>query len=445
MSFAKDFVWGVATAAYQIEGGAYEGDKGLNGWDVGSRTPGRVFEGHSGDVGCDHFHHMEEDVALMQRMGVKNYRFSVNWARVMPHGTGEVSAAGAQFYIDLLKELRRAGITPWVTLFHWDYPYELQCKGGWLNPESPAWFENYCRVCAELFGGYTDNFILINEPQCFVELGHFQGTHAPFLRLSRAEALACAHNVLLGFAKGEKAVRAVCKRPVKIGFAQAFGPAMPYTEADTELARRDTFACHNDLFSGNFWVDPLVFGHYPEEFLPWMAENGFTPPADDLKCQIDFYGVNTYTGRYVTAGKNGEAVGVTPKPSVPKTDMRWDVFPDSLYWGAKFLYERYRLPIIYTENGVALTEWKTLEGTIDDDCRVDFIKRYLRSLHRAAQEVDVKGYFYWSFMDNFEWAEGFSKKFGLIHVDYDTLVRTPKKSAFFYKKVMESNGEEIFK
>ena len=155
--------------------------------------------------------------------------------------------------------------------------------------------------------------------------------------------------------------------------------------------------------------------------------------------------MNTYTGRYVTAGKNGEAVGVTPKPSVPKTDMRWDVFPDSLYWGAKFLYERYRLPIIYTENGVALTEWKTLEGTVNDDCRIDFIKRYLRSLHRAAQEVDVKGYFYWSFMDNFEWAEGFSKKFGLIHIDYDTLVRTPKKSAFFYKKVMESNGEEIFK
>ena len=445
MSFCKDFAWGAATAAYQIEGGAHEADKGLNGWDVGCAKGRYVFEGHSGDVGCDHFHRWKEDVALLKKLGIRHYRFSVNWARLMPHGTGAVSAEGANFYISLLKELRAASVTPWITLFHWDYPYELQLKGGWLNPESPAWFESYCRVCAELFGEYADNFILINEPQCFIELGHSQGTHAPFWKLPRAEVLQCAHNVLAGFARGEKAVRKAIARPVRIGFAQAFGPAMPYTEKDTELARRDTFACHNDLFSGNFWADPLIFGHYAPEFVGWMAENGFEPPEDDLKSQIDFYGVNTYTGRYVTAGADGAAEYVVPKPSVPKTDMRWDVFPDSLYWGAKFLYERYRIPLVYTENGVALTEWKSLEGRVEDDSRIDFIKRYLRSLHRAAQEADVRGYFYWSFMDNFEWGEGFSKKFGLIHIDYDTLVRTPKKSAFWYKKVMETNGEEIFR
>ena len=445
MAFVKDFAWGVATAAYQIEGAAYEQDKGLNGWDVGCETAGRVFEGHSGAVGCDHYHHMREDVALMQKLGVKNYRFSLNWARILPHGTGEVSRAGAAFYRDLLKELKKAGITPWVTLFHWDYPYELQCKGGWLNPESPAWFEHYCRVCAELFGEFVDRFILINEPQCFIEIGHFQGAHAPFWKLSRKEVLQCAHHVLKAFGMGERAVRAACKHPVSVGFAQAFTPALPLTDADVEAARRDTFACHNDLFSGNFWVDPLVNGRYAEEYAAWMAENGFTPPADDLKCKVDFYGVNTYTGRYVRTGAHGEAIPVVPAPSVPKTDMRWDVFPDALYWGAKFLWERYHLPIVYTENGVALTEWKTLDGTIPDACRIDFIKRYLRSLHRAAQEADVRGYFYWSFLDNFEWAEGFSKKFGLVHVDYDTLERTPKESAYWYKKVMESNGEEIFR
>ena len=160
MGFANDFVWGVATASYQIEGAAYEGDKGLNGWDVGCETKGRVFEGHSGAVGCDHFHHMKEDVALLQRMGVKNYRFSLNWARIMPHGTGKISQSGVNFYLDLLKELRRAGITPWVTLFHWDYPYEVQQKGGWMNPESPQWFADYCRVAAELFGDLAQREVL---------------------------------------------------------------------------------------------------------------------------------------------------------------------------------------------------------------------------------------------------------------------------------------------
>ena len=248
-------------------------------------------------------------------------------------------------------------------------------------------------------------------------------------------------------AKGEKVVRAVCKRPVKIGFAQAFGPAIPASEEDTEAARKDTFACHDNLFSPNFWTDPVIFGKYPEEFSEWFEQYGFHPSEEDMKvirCQVDFYAVNTYQGYYVKE-QDGRAVTLTPPPSMPKTDMRWNVTPEALYYGTKFVYERYRIPVIYTENGVALTEWKTEEGTINDDCRIDFIRKYLRELHRAAQEVEVAGYFYWSFLDNFEWAEGYSKHFGLVHVDYDTMERTPKKSAYWYAQVMKSNGEELLR
>ncbi len=447
MSFKKNFAWGVATASYQIEGAAHEGDKGLNGWDVGSATDGRIFEGHSGDIGCDHFHRMKEDVALMKDLGVKHYRFSINWSRLIPEGIGKVSETGKKFYLDLVTQLKNAGITPWVTLFHWDYPYELYLKGGWLNPDSPVWFEEYAAVIAEMFNGLVDRYILINEPQCFVGIGHHSGGHAPFLTLPASEVIRVSHNVLLACGRAEKRIRSISQCPVKIGTAQAYWPKLPYTEKDYELAKRETFACHEDFGSVNFFTDPLIFGAYPEEFLPWMREMGFVPSEEDMKIiksQIDFYGLNTYSGDYITE-ENGRVKQVVPAPTVPKTDMRWNVYPDALYYGPKYIYERYHLPIVYSENGVALTEWKDLNGEINDDSRIDYIKRYLRALNRAAQEVEIDGYFYWSFMDNFEWAEGFSKKFGLVHIDYKTLERTPKKSAHWYKKVIESNGEEALK
>ncbi len=444
--FKKNFVWGAATAAYQIEGGAYAADKGLNGWDVGSATKGRIFNGHSGDVGCDHYHRFKEDVALMKEIGLKAYRFSVNWARLLPEGTGKISEDGKRFYLELLEELKKAEIEPWMTLFHWDHPYALYLRGGWLSPESSDWFASYAKICGELFGKYCNHFILINEPQVFLGEGHSAGKHAPFLELPAGEVMRCAHNVLLGCGKAEKILRGLLP-DVKIGTAQALWPFLPTSEEDYEFAKRETFACHEDFGSVNYYTDPLLFGHYPEEFALWQGENGFSYPERDMdiiKSKLDFYGVNTYSGDYIE--REGDSFRrVTVPPSDPLTDMRWTVHPDSLYYGARYVWDRYRLPVVYTENGVALTEWKDLNGEINDDCRIDFLKRYLRSLHRAAQEAEIDGYFYWSLLDNFEWAEGFSKKFGLIHVDYDTLERTPKKSAGFYKRVIETNGEEIFK
>ncbi len=446
MAFNENFTWGVATASYQIEGGADADDKGLNVWDVASDTKGRIFEGHSGRVGCDHYHKWKEDVALMRSLGVKAYRFSVNWARLIPAGTGRVSEAGKKFYLDLLRELKAAGIEPWLTLFHWDYPYALYQRGGWLNPESSDWFEKYAKVCAELFGEYVSRFILINEPECFVGLGHYSGEHAPFLKLSVGDVARAAHNVLLACGKAEKIIRKTCARPVKIGTAQAYWPALPLTEGDVGAARAHTFACRAYFGSPALWLDPLLKGKYPQDYLAWFAENGFVPPAEDMeiiKSRLDFCGLNTYSGDLVKE-VGGKAVAVVPPPSVPKTDMRWNVLPQAMYYGPKFIYERYGLPVVYTENGVALSEWKDLNGEINDDSRIDFLKRYLRELHRAAQEVPVEGYFYWTLYDNFEWAEGFSKKFGIVHFDPETRERTPKKSAHFYKKVIETNGEEIF-
>ncbi len=445
MAFSKDFAWGVSTAAYQIEGGAFEGDKGLNVWDVGSMTEGRIFEGHRGDVGCDHFHRFREDVALMKKLGIKHYRLSVNWSRLLPHGVGKVSEEGEEFYLSLLRELTDAGITPWVTLFHWDYPYELYQKGGWLNGNSPAWFEEYAQKVAACFGQYVENFILMNEPQCFIGLGHGSGAHAPFLKLPDRDVLRCCHNVLLACGRAEKAIRKICGTDVKIGIAEAYWPALPLTEGDYEVAKNETFLNHRSFGRTSLWLDPIVFGKYPSDMLEWMKENDFVPPLRDMsliRSKLDFIGFNTYSGDYVTV-KEGKTVSVTPAPSVPKTDMRWNVHPDCMYYGPKFLYERYNLPLVCTENGVALTEWKDLNGKILDYSRIDFLKRYLKSLSRAADEVPIQGYFQWSFIDNFEWAEGFSKKFGLVHVDYETGERTPKESANFYKSVIASNGENI--
>lgn len=445
--FKKNFAWGVATASYQIEGGAYEADKGFNVWDIGSATKGRIFEGHRGDVACDHYHLFKEDVRIMKELGINAYRFSINWARLIPAGKGNVSEDGKRFYLELLKALKEVNIEPWVTLFHWDYPYELYLKGGWLNPDSPKWFEDYAAVCAELFAPYVTHYILINEPQCFLGLGHRSGEHAPFLKLPARDVMKAAHNVLLGCGLAEKKIRAISPHPVKIGTAQAYWPSLPYTEADYEIAKKDTFDCHKDFGSVNYYTDPLIFGRYPKEFEDWQRESGFTYSESDMeviKSQVDFYGINTYSGNFVTL-KNGEKAAVTPAPSVPKTDMRWNVYPDALYYGPKFLFERYGLPIVCTENGVALTEWKDLNGEIDDASRIDFLKRYLRAFHRAAEEVEIDGYFHWSLIDNFEWAEGFSKKFGLVHYDTETRERTLKRSAYFYKKIIETNGEEIFK
>jgi len=450
VSFRKDFVWGAAAASYQIEGAAFEDGKGLSVWDMYCRQEGRIFEGHTGEVACDHYHRYAEDVALMKQMGLAAYRLSICWPRVLPAGVGAVNAKGLEFYDRLVDELLAAGIEPWVTLFHWDYPYELYCRGGWLSPESSDWFAEYTRVVVDALSDRVSHWMTLNEPQCFIGLGHDDDMHAPGVKLGFAEVLRACHNVLLSHGKAVQVIRAHGKKPSIVGYAPVAGVVAPATNdpADVEAARRATFAVdEKNIIKNAWWSDPVMLGHYPQDGLELFAAE--MPPIADgdmetIAQPLDFYGGNHYRGLTAHAGPDGQAVIHKDAPGCPATAFKWPVTPECFYWLAKFLYERYEKPIVITENGMANVDWVSLDGKVHDPQRIDYTARYLKQLKRAvADGVDVAGYFHWSLMDNFEWAEGYSQRFGLVHVDYATQKRTLKDSALWYRDVIASNGEDI--
>ena len=447
MGFKKEFVWGAATAAYQIEGAAYEGGKGRSVWDTACENGHFVFNRHTAKVGCDHYHRFREDVAIMKKMGLKAYRFSVSWSRLMPHGTGELNPEGVKFYNELIDELINAGIEPYLTVFHWEYPYELFLKGGWLNPDSPKWFEEYAANVAKLFSDRVKNFITVNEPQCFIGCGLYKAEHAPFVVYPPEEALTAWHNALKANGLATRAIRKYAKGKVRVGLTIATDVLMPVSDADKEFVLRENFVLRGDNFFNNaLFTDPAVFGKYPENLAEAFGANFAYDPADMqiIKCDPDFIGLNIYHGKRIEPDGKGGIRDVTPEMNTPYTDMRWTVSPESLYYGPKAFSERYRLPIFITENGVAVTEWLSEDGKLHDPSRIEYIRRYLSQLKRAAEEgADIEGYFYWSLLDNFEWKEGFSKRFGLIYVDYNTLERTPKDSAAYYANIIRENGKSL--
>jgi len=450
MPFRKDFVWGAAAASYQVEGAAAADGKGPSVWDEMCRVPGRIWQGQTGQVACDHYHRHAEDVALMKQIGLMAYRLSISWPRVMPEGVGPVNDKGLAFYDKLVDELLAAGIQPWVTLFHWDYPYALYCRGGWLNPASSDWFAEYTRAVVEKLSDRVRHWMTLNEPQCFIDLGHRSGVHAPGLKLGMADALLATHNVLLAHGKGVQAIRASSKRNCQVGYAPVGRGRHPASDspADIEAARQATFMVWADhLFSNTWWSDPILLGRYPEDGLKLYAKDMPAVAAGDMEtiCQpLDFYGVNYYSGAPVRAGKDGRPEEVEHPDGHPQTAIRWFVTPEGLYWLARFLHQRYGKPIVITENGMSNIDWVATDGKVHDPQRIDFTRRYLLQLKRAAEDgVDVRGYFHWSIMDNFEWAEGYKERFGLIYVDYPTGKRTPKDSAWWYAEVIKSNGENL--
>lgn len=448
MGFPKDFMWGAASAAYQIEGAYNIDGKGAGIWDVATHQPGHVTFGENGDIGCDHYHHFKEDVALMKKMGLKYYRFSISWPRVMPEGTGGINQKGFDFYSDLIDELIANGIEPLVTLFHWNYPYELQKKGGWLNDESPEWFAQYTKNVVERFSDRVKYWITMNEPQVFLGLGYHTGMFPPFCKASFREQFEVVHHVLLAHAKAVQVIRNHAKVKPIIGMAPTgpcFTPKDDSAEA-LEEARRASFDFdeENALLSNSLFADPVFLGDYPErayEIFPEAAD--IIKPGDlSLISQpLDFYGVNIYQSMAV------EREGAYPSNcyiGCPKTYMEWPIIPEALYYGPKFLYERYHKPILITENGMAGHDFVYLDGKVHDPYRIDFINRYLSELKRAADEgVEVIGYMYWSVMDNFEWLFGYDKRFGLTYVDYRTGDRILKDSAYWYREVIETNGENL--
>lgn len=444
MSLDKNFIWGVACSAYQIEGAENEDGRGESVWDS-KFTKGKTLGDMNGKIACDHYHRYKEDVALLKDLGIKNYRFSVSWSRIFPDGTGDINPQGVEFYKNLIDELINAHITPWVTLFHWDLPRKLYEKGGYLNPEISGWFANYAEKVVEIFGARVSNYIIMNEPQCIVEEGHFSGTHAPFLQLSRKETFTVAHNLLLCMGKAEKVMRKAAKHKLNIGIAPCFTPIMPTKEEDKELALKYNFFPSGDFWDGCYFTDALIKGEFTDDYKEWFKEYDYNPSVEDMKIiksDLDFFCANFYRGFYIEKTANG----IKRRSALPTDDFtatNWAVTPEAVDYLIEYYYNRYKMPIILSENGVALSEWKTLEGDIPDDMRIDYMKRHIERVKKMAEKYPVKGYFYWSFTDNFEWAFGYSKRFGLVYVDYKTLERIPKKSAYWYKKVTETNGEDL--
>jgi beta-galactosidase len=456
--FPNDFIWGAATASYQIEGGWQEGGKGLSIWDAFAHTPGKIADGSTGDVTCDHFHRWKADVDLMARLGLKAYRFSLSWPRIMPAGRGRVNPDGVRFYSSLIDELLTHGITPWVTIYHWDLPLALQLEiDGWLNPQLAEIFRDYASVCFEHFGDRVKHWITFNEPWVVSIQGYGQGVFAPG-RISNAEPYQAAHTILRAHGMAVRLYRERFQSAQKgmIGMTNNCDWREPRTDAPTD---REAAERALEFFLGWFG-DPLYRGEYPDCMRARVAGRLPQFTSDDramIKGSQDFFGLNHYTTMYASETPSGEAPSVEPfgnggiaedqnvqlttHPGWKTTEMGLAIVP----WGCRKLLQwvdrRYgHPPIVITENGCALPDM-VRGGTVDDRSRIAYLDAYLSACHDAiASGVDLRGYFIWSLMDNFEWSSGFTKRFGICSVDYATGQRIPKSSAEWFSRVIRDHG-----
>jgi beta-glucosidase len=449
-AFPKGFVWGAATAAYQIEGAAAEDGKGPSIWDMFCKKPGAIWNGQSGDVACDHYHRYKEDVALARSLGLRAYRFSVSWPRVLPEGTGAVNARGLDFYDRLVDELLAARIDPWLTLYHWDLPLALYRRGGWLDRDVASWFADYAAIVVNRLGDRVRHFMPLNEPQVFLGAGLVQGRHAPGDKLRFPDLLRATHHALLAHGRAVQAIRASANGEVEVGCAQASYNSVPATSAPEDLAaaRVRFLATADESYKQNaWWLDAMVLGHYPADGLAFYGPSLPEVRASDMETirqPLDFLGINLYQADAVRRGERGQPEVVPWPVGAPLTSMEWAVTPAIMRLVPTWLHERYQLPLVVAENGVSLPDWVAADGQVHDPQRIDFARAYLRELAAAvAAGVPVRGYFHWSLLDNFEWAHGFKQRFGLVHVDFATQKRTPKDSARWYRDVIASHGARL--
>jgi beta-glucosidase len=455
LTFPDGFLWGAATAAYQIEGAARDDNRGPSIWDTFSRRPGAVHAGHTGDVACDHYHRYREDVALMADLGLGVYRFSIAWPRIQPDGTGPVEPRGLDFYDRLVDELRGRGIEPLVTLYHWDLPQSLEDRGGWTSRETAEHFAEYAEIVHARLGDRIGTWTTLNEPWCSAYLGYASGTHAPG-RQDPAAAFIAVHHLLLAHGLATDALRAAGARTLGI----TLNPAAVFP-ADADSAGDVAAATLVDGLHNRIFFDPILRGEYPADVLEHVAR--FTAPTfvedgDEkvIATPIDVLGVNYYRPTYVAArpGATGnpmhpgtEGVAFLP-PSGTVTDMGWAVEPDTLRDLLERIHRDYPgTPLLITENGAAYPTGPVRDDDapggirVPDTDRVGYLDGHLRAAHRAIEAgADLRGYLVWSLMDNYEWAEGYRKRFGIVHVDYRTQQRTPKDSAYWYRDVIHRNG-----
>ena len=444
--FPEGFLWGAATSAYQIEGAWNEDGKGESIWDRFTHTPYNVLNGDTGDVACDHYHRMPQDVALMNLLGLQSYRFSIAWTRILPEGRGQVNEKGLDFYDRLVDQLLEADIMPSVNLYHWDYPQALQEAGGWPHPDSPDWFADYARVIYDRLDDRVERWITHNEPRVAAFLGYGNGLHAPGI-YDWTQAYQAVHHLLLSHGKAVQAFRQGGYSG-QIGIVLDLAHFIPASEREEDVAACQR-AYEQDI--GQF-LDPIFKKRYPQMLFDWLGSQQPQIADGDLEIigqPIDFLGVNYYKTHEVSHATYAPPLKAhsksIPAPGWGYTDMGWGINPAGLTTVLLDVKERYDNPPVYvTENGCALPDTADENGFIADWGRVNFLRGHLRAIHEAIEAgADVRGYFVWSLMDNFEWAMGYGPRFGVVRVDYETLERTPKQSALWYRDAIAQNGINI--
>jgi len=434
-------MWGAATASYQIEGAALEDGRSECIWTRFSHTPGKVKNGDTGDVACDHYHRYPQDIELIQSLGLRGYRFSVAWPRVLPGGTGAVNAAGLDFYDRLVDGLLAAGIMPAATLYHWDLPQVLEDRGGWTNVQIVDWFSEYTDVVTKRLGDRVKFWLTLNEPWCTAFLGYFIGRHAPGITDERL-AYRAAHHTMLAHAAAVPIIRANSPG-AQVGIALNLAPQTPATDhpEDVRLAHRA------DAFQNRWFLDAVFKGSYPADLVEDLQARGILDGLEignvsGVNVPLDFLGVNYYMRFFIAHDPNQPGKTTNPfPPGTPMTAMDWEIYPQGMADMLLRVTREYNPPPMYiTENGAAFAEPDHVEGDVlEDPLRVDFLRGYFAAAEAAiAQGAPLRGYFVWSLLDNFEWAEGYTKRFGVVHVDFETQKRTPKRSAHYLRDVIRS-------
>jgi beta-glucosidase len=443
LTFPKDFAWGTATSAYQIEGGVREAGRGQSIWDTFTRMPGKVLDGSTGDTASDHYHRFEGDFDLMHELGLRHYRFSVAWPRILPSGQGTPNAQGLDFYDRLVDAMKARGIEPYATLYHWDLPQALQDKGGWASRDTAERFAEYAEIVVRRLGNRVRFWMTHNEPWVAAFVGHLYGSHAPGVTDLKT-ALQAAHTILLSHGLAVPAIRSAAGSGARVGIAHNLEwvePASPRAE-DEAAARR-----HDGAFN-RWFLDAVFKGSYPADMLSWYGASAPRVKSGDMekmRAPLDFLGINYYTRRIIAHDPRGDFLQVRRViwPFIPRADYEeWEVNPEGLYRLLARVSREYGTPPIYiTESGTPLDDRPGADGVCHDSERISYLSRHVAAVWQALEDgVDMRGYFVWSIMDNFEWNLGFTKRFGLAYVDFETQKRTLKESGRWYASVIRENG-----
>lgn len=437
--FADDFIWGAASSAYQIEGYPTEDGGGRSVWDEFCSHPGNIYENEDGSIAADAYHRYEEDLDLLKEIGLKAYRFSISWARVDPLGDGTWIEKGLAYYDRVIDACLARGIEPYVTLHHWDLPQAVEDRGGWLKRETPEAFARFAGKCASRFGTRVKNYFTLNEVQIILMLGYKTGVHAPGKQLPQDQLFLVWKNLLIAHGLSMREVKAAAPHAM-VSFASTGCLCYPETDsaADREAARVASFALNEDnwAFSHSMALDPIILGDLstcPGDFAQVLADQLTADDMRTIHVVPDILGVNVYNGNEIRAGEDGRPAFVPRPAGFPRTALKWPITPRVMNEGLVNLWERYRVPLMVTEDGLSCNDKIYLDGKVHDPDRIDFLSRYLDELSKATKKADIRGYFHWSLTDNFEWNSGYAEHFGLIYVDYPTQRRILKDSAYWLK------------